>query len=275
MKTIPSADVSAADRARTLLENIRRTPMLRGGRLLERRRLLKAHIESAMIDQGVPERLAARIASQLVLKCPSPHLGDGPVWDAIAKQVRGEVDQLRQRLGLTDRLLTVGVPKLSADDIERLFEDMRRVDPRYGRTLAEAALDGAEPWAMARRYGKAFTAAVRRLSSKNPRNCPHAGRGGLPEPASPRERAGVPQSLRHARPGIRGQRGLRADCRQGGVYCSRPSARCASVRPRLPGGRAGIDRTSDRTIDRTLIGRNRRSLWRSLEHRTHAGGEVP
>ncbi|HVL69370.1 MAG TPA: hypothetical protein VM364_19085 [Vicinamibacterales bacterium] len=165
--TVPS--ISAADRARTLLENMRRTPMVRGGRLLEPRRLLKAHIESAMIDHDVPERLAERIALQLVLKCPSTQLGDGPVWDALAKQVRAEVDQLRERLGLTDRLLTVGVPKLSADDIERLFEEMRRVDARYGRTLAEAALDGAEPWAMARRYGKAFTEAVRRLSGKNPR----------------------------------------------------------------------------------------------------------
>jgi hypothetical protein len=161
--------VSAVDRARSLLENVRRTPMVRGGRLLEPRRLLKAHIESAMIDHGVPERLAVRIAFQLVLKCPSPQLGDGPVWDALAKQVRAEVDQLRERLGLTDRLLAVGVPKLSADDIERLFEEMRRVDARYGRTLAEAALDGADPWAMARRYGKAFTEAVRRLSSKSPR----------------------------------------------------------------------------------------------------------
>jgi hypothetical protein len=47
--------------------------------------------------------------------------------------------------------------------------EMRRVDARYGRTLAEAALDGAEPWMMARRYGKAFTEAVRPLSRKNPR----------------------------------------------------------------------------------------------------------
>jgi hypothetical protein len=143
--------------------------MVRGGRLLERRRLLKAHIENAMIDHGVPERLATRVAFQVVLKCPSPQLGDGPLCDALAKQVRAEVGQLRERLGLTDRLLTVGVPKLSADEIERLFEEMRQVDARYGRTLAEAALDGAEPWVMARRYGKAFTEAVRRLSSKNPR----------------------------------------------------------------------------------------------------------
>lgn len=161
--------VNAVDRARTLLENVRRTPMVRGGRLLEPRRLLKAHIESAMTDHGVPERLAARLAFQLVLKCPSRQLGDGPVWNEIGRQVRGDVDRLRARLGLTDRLLTVGVPKLATDDIERLFQEMRAVDVRYGRTLAEAALDGAEPWVMARRYGKAFTDAVRRLSSKNPR----------------------------------------------------------------------------------------------------------
>jgi hypothetical protein len=129
---------------------------------------LKAYSESAMIDHGAPERLAGRTAFQLVLKCPPDQLGDGPVWDAISRQVRDEVDRLRERLGLTERLLAVGVPKLSTDDIERLFEEMRRVDARYGRTLAEAALDGAEPWAMARRYGKAFTEAVRRLSSKNP-----------------------------------------------------------------------------------------------------------
>lgn len=161
--------VSAVDRARTLLENVRRTPMVRGGRLVERRRLMKAQIENAMIAHGVPERLSARMAFQLVLKCPPNQLGDGPVWDALAKHMRAEVDQVRARLRLTDRLLTVGMPKLSADDIERLFEEMRRVDSRYGRTLAEAALDGAEPWVIARRYGKAFTDAVRRLSSKNAR----------------------------------------------------------------------------------------------------------
>lgn len=165
--TVPQA--TAADRARTLLERVRRTPMGRGGRLVEPRRVLKAHLETEMINHGVPERLAARMALQLVFKCSPRHLGDRPVWDALARQVRDEVDRLRQRLALTDRLISVGVPKLSAHDMERLFEEMRHVDARYGRTLAEAALDGAEPWVMARRYGRAFTEAVRRLSSKNPR----------------------------------------------------------------------------------------------------------
>src|SRR5262245_3781900 len=62
MTPIAISDVSAIDRARTLLANLRRTPMVRGGHMLERRRLLKAHIETAILDQGVPERLAARIA---------------------------------------------------------------------------------------------------------------------------------------------------------------------------------------------------------------------
>jgi hypothetical protein len=169
MVTAAVPHVSAVDRTRTLMENVRRTPMARGGRLVERRRLMKAQIENAMINHGVPERLSARMAFQLVLKCPANQLGDAAVWNAIGRQVRDELDRLRQRLGLTDRLLTVGVPKLSADDIERLFNEMRGVDARYGRTIAEAALDGADPWVMARRYGKAFTEAVRRLSNKNPR----------------------------------------------------------------------------------------------------------
>lgn len=137
--------------------------------MLERRRLLKAHIETAILDQGVPERLAARIAFQLVFKFSPSQLGDSVVWQALGTQLREEVDRLRQRLRLTDRLITVGVPKLAPDEMERLFEEMQRVDSRYGRTLAEAALDGADPWAMAHRYGEAFTESARRLSGKNPR----------------------------------------------------------------------------------------------------------
>lgn len=45
---------------------------------------------------------------------------------------------------------------MSVEEIERLFEDLRGVDASYGRTLAEAALDGADPRAMGERYGRAF-----------------------------------------------------------------------------------------------------------------------
>jgi hypothetical protein len=61
------------------------------------------------------------------------------------------------------------MPKLSADDIERLFDELRKVDATYGRTLAETTLDGADPWAMARRYARAFTHSLNRLTTKNPR----------------------------------------------------------------------------------------------------------
>jgi len=143
--------------------------MRRGGRLTERRRLLKTHIESTMADHGVPGPLAARIAFQLVLKCSPSQLGDQRVWLALGSLVRQDVERLQQGLRLTDRLIRVGVPKLSPDDMERLFEEMQRVDVKYGRTLAEAALDGADPREMARRYARAFTASVSRLAAKNPR----------------------------------------------------------------------------------------------------------
>ena len=159
----------AVARAQTLLENVRRTPMRTGGRLAERRRLLKAHIESAIEARGVPDRLAARIAFQLVLKCSPSQLGDERVWSALGSLVRQDVERLQQGLRLTDRLIRVGLPKLSAVDMERLFNEMQRVDAKYGRTLAEAALDGADPREMARRYARAFTESVSRLVAKNPR----------------------------------------------------------------------------------------------------------
>jgi hypothetical protein len=108
------ANVSAVDRARTLLENVRRTPMVRGGRLVEQRRLLKAQIENAMIDHGVPERLSARMAFQLVLKCPPNQLGDGPVWNAIAGHVRDELGRLGDTVLLRDRVCGGGQQFLGA-----------------------------------------------------------------------------------------------------------------------------------------------------------------
>ena len=98
--------------------------MRTGGRLAERRRLLKAHIESAIEARGVPDRLAARIAFQLVLKCSPSQLGDERVWSALGSLVRQDVERLQQGLRLTDRLIRVGLPKLSAADMERLFNEM-------------------------------------------------------------------------------------------------------------------------------------------------------
>src|SRR2546428_3580784 len=84
MTTRAVSDVSAVDRARTLLENLRRTPMVRGGHMLERRRLLKAQIAPATLDQGVPERLPARIPFQRGFKFSPPQWGAGPPGRALA-----------------------------------------------------------------------------------------------------------------------------------------------------------------------------------------------
>ena len=125
---VPS--VSAVDRARTVLENVRRTPMLRGGRLVEQRRMLKAHIESAMIEHSVPDRLAARVAFQLVLKCRTNQLGDAAVWDAIGGQVHDELDRLRQRLALLARRELGELALMLAQPLRQLLHERRALRER-------------------------------------------------------------------------------------------------------------------------------------------------
>jgi hypothetical protein len=78
--------------------------MMRGGRLIERRRLQRAHIEHAIEEKGVPGPFAARVAFQVVLKCPPTQLGDERVWSALAHLLR-RVECLQQGLRLTDRLI--------------------------------------------------------------------------------------------------------------------------------------------------------------------------
>src|SRR5467141_2888567 len=64
---VSTMDSSATAKAATLLENLRRTPMTRG-HLREGTRIVQANIARTIEHRGVPERLAVRIASQLVLK---------------------------------------------------------------------------------------------------------------------------------------------------------------------------------------------------------------
>jgi hypothetical protein len=158
---------ATSERARTLLETVRQTPMRRG-RLDERRRILRGQIETTLENQGILPRLATRNALQLVLKCRPRNLGDRRVWHELGAILTNEIRHLQQGLRLTDRLITVGLRKLSADDIEHLFQDMRAIDANYRRTLAEAALDGAEPRAMGLRYGQAFKASVDKLMATIP-----------------------------------------------------------------------------------------------------------
>jgi hypothetical protein len=52
------------------------------------------------------------------------------VWSALGSLVRQDVERFPQGLRLTDRLMRVGLPKLSADDMERLFNKMHRADAK-------------------------------------------------------------------------------------------------------------------------------------------------
>ena len=103
--------------------------------MLERRRLLKAHIEAAIIDQGVPERLAARIAFQLVFKCSPPQLGDGPVWEALGTQLREEVVEamgLAGRIKLDGRTLLVIGTRSESDTFPYGYFGWWELDPNTG-----------------------------------------------------------------------------------------------------------------------------------------------
>ena len=155
-------------KAAALLENLRRTPMLTGGRLTENRRILRAHIERSIEDRGVPARLAERIARQLVFKFDSAALGDRSTWRAIGELLRHEVERLQAQLGLVERQIVVALPKLSANQIEDLLEELQAIDSTIARTVLNAALDAADPLTTARRYLAEFHRVVEQLKTIDP-----------------------------------------------------------------------------------------------------------
>jgi len=55
-------------------------------------------------------------------------------------------------LGLVERQIVVGLPKLSAKQIEALLDELRRKDPDIARTILNVSPDAAEPIAAAERY---------------------------------------------------------------------------------------------------------------------------
>jgi hypothetical protein len=155
-------------KAATLLENLRRTPMSMGGRLAEDRRIIRAHIERTIEDRGVPPRLAARIARQLVFKFDAAALGDRSTWRALGELLRHEAERLQAQLGLVERQIVVALPKLSANQIEDLLEELQADDPTIARTILNAALDAADPPTTARRYLAEFHEVVDQLKTVDP-----------------------------------------------------------------------------------------------------------
>lgn len=142
--------------------------MLTGGRLTENRRILRAHIERAIEDRGVPARLADRIARQLVFKFDTAALGDRSTWRAIGELLRHEAERLQAQLGLVERQIVVALPKLSANQIEDLLEELQASDATIARTVLNAALDAADPLTAARRYLAEFHGVVEQLKTVDP-----------------------------------------------------------------------------------------------------------
>jgi hypothetical protein len=154
--------------ALTLLTAMRETPMLRGGRISERRLQLTEDITSAIAAQGALPRLAKRVAFQFSLKFEEANLGDQSVWRAIGDRLRHESEYLRTTIGLVDRQIIVALPKLSAEQVEDLLKELTARDATIARTILNVALDAADPRAAAPRYLKEYHRVAKQFESIDP-----------------------------------------------------------------------------------------------------------
>lgn len=164
---MPATESPALAKAATLLENLRRTPMLRG-RLDERKRILRGLVETTLAEQGVLPRLATRVSLQLVLKLAARELGDQTTWRAVGERLQRETEYLKERVGLVERQIVVGLPKLSAAQIESFLVELNAKDPAIARTILNVALDAAEPLSAGRRYGAEYRRVARQLKGVDP-----------------------------------------------------------------------------------------------------------
>jgi hypothetical protein len=166
--SMPAPLFNRSSQAGTLLENLRRSPMTRGNKLDERKRILRAHIASTIEGEGVPERLAARVALQLVVRFDERDLGNARTWSAIGMTLKRETDRLRNDLGLVERQIVVALPKLSAKQIEDFLEELKTSDESVARTILNAALDAADPLTTGRQYLAQFHAVVKQFQRVDP-----------------------------------------------------------------------------------------------------------
>jgi hypothetical protein len=139
-----------------------------GSRFTERKRMLREAIAWAIQQEGVPQRLAARIAFQLLVKFNPKDLGGVSTWRAIGQVLGNEIARLQNRLRLVERQLVVALPKLSAKQIEDLYAELRAKDPSIARTILNSALDAADPVTTGRRYLAEFHAVVKQLQRLDP-----------------------------------------------------------------------------------------------------------
>ena len=156
-----SSDAYWIDRAISLLKDMRRSP-IRRTQLPRGKQSLAGEVFGTLVDEGVPTELARRLAHQVALRT---YWEDHVTWRALGQLLLREADQLRVQVGLSDRLIPDALIKLSADDIQKLWEWLNRVDRAFASTILARAIQAADPVAAAHlyvdNYRKAFRAAVR------------------------------------------------------------------------------------------------------------------
>ena len=162
-----TAPTAADVRARALLWKLRQTPMKRGA-LSKGARQLRTDIQTTFAAEGVPDLLAQRVAFQLVVKIDLDELRDARVWRAFAAILCGEIERLKERVGLAERQIFTVLPKLSALQIEEFLEELTRADRRIARTVLDAAIDAADPVGTGRRYLAEYRLVARQLQAIEP-----------------------------------------------------------------------------------------------------------
>ena len=75
---------------------------------------------------------------------------------------------MKNHVCLVERQIVVALPKLSAQQIEELLEELNASDSTIARTILNTALDAADPVTGARRYLAEFHAVVRELRNIDP-----------------------------------------------------------------------------------------------------------
>jgi hypothetical protein len=118
---------NAERRAWALLERMRETPMRRGA-LSVRGHQLKRDVARALLSEGVPPVLAQRIALQLAFKFHRHDLNDEPEWRAMGQILRREIARLKDHVGLSNQRIITVLPKLSADQVSALLDELMKAD---------------------------------------------------------------------------------------------------------------------------------------------------
>jgi hypothetical protein len=78
------------------------------------------------------------------------------------------MEQLRERVGLAERQIVAVLPKMSAQQVEALFDELQRADRRIARTILNAALPAADPREAGRRFLAQYRVVANQLEALDP-----------------------------------------------------------------------------------------------------------